>query len=319
MIRAATLALPVLSLAFGSPLLAQPTCELPIAGYLTDDAGAALAGTIDVELRFYADPAPDAPPVECRSFDEVEIDRGWMRLSVDACSDPPVGDCGIVPLTELFDGAPGLWVGVSVAGVELDPRIPVGAVPFAVRSSDSDALQGRGPEAFEAAGSIVTHALDPDAHHSSTSDGVEITPSSVTVGDTSIGSGEVDLGPDVDDELTAAIVTTLTGGGEADALHGHAAGDVTGGSCYIAHGTTACADGWTLIHAGYALESLSYDPDDDVDGDDSAAVAVAPYCVDQAAVEITTSGSPMARALVTTGDNLAVTLTGALRCAFCCR
>jgi hypothetical protein len=242
-----------------------------------------------------------------------------MRLMVDACSEPPADDCGIVPLSELFDGAPGLWVGVSIAGVELDPRIPVGAVPFAVRAADSDALQGRGPEAFEAAGSIVTHAADPDVHHSSTSDGIAITPSSVTVGDTSIGSGEVDLGPDVDDELTAAIVTTLTGGGEADALHGHAAGAALTAGCYIAHGTTTCAEGWALIHAGYAVESLSYDLDADGDGDDSATVAVAPYCVNEAAVESTIVTSPVSRSVVTVGDNLLVTLTGALRCAFCCR
>ena len=45
-------------------LAAQPLCELPVAGYLTDDAGAPLEGTLDLELRFYADAAPESAPSE---------------------------------------------------------------------------------------------------------------------------------------------------------------------------------------------------------------------------------------------------------------
>ncbi len=55
--------------------------------------------------------------------------------------------------------------------------------------------------------------------------GQPITPSSVGISgtSTSLAGGSLDLGPAVDDELTAAMVTTLTGGGSADALHSHAA------------------------------------------------------------------------------------------------
>jgi hypothetical protein len=55
--------------------------------------------------------------------------------------------------------------------------------------------------------------------------GQAITPSSVTLSGTStaLTNGTLDLGPNTDDALTAAMVTTLTGGGAADSLHSHAA------------------------------------------------------------------------------------------------
>jgi hypothetical protein len=73
--------------------------------------------------------------------------------------------------------------------------------------------------------SCVDHAGTPDAHHSDTSDGLAITPASVTLQGTAtaLTPGELDLGSAVDDVLTGAMVTTLTGGGQADSLHSHAA------------------------------------------------------------------------------------------------
>lgn len=60
--------------------------------------------------------------------------------------------------------------------------------------------------------------------------GQPITPSSVGISgtSTSLAGGSLDLGPAADDELTAAMVTTLTGGGAADALHSHAAQAASG-------------------------------------------------------------------------------------------
>jgi hypothetical protein len=42
-------------------------------------------------------------------------------------------------------------------------------------------------------------------------------------------AGKLDLGAETGDEITAAQAKTLTGGGNADALHKHAAGPVSGG------------------------------------------------------------------------------------------
>ena len=153
-------------------------------------------------------------------------------------------------LSEVLRGADGLWVAIVAGGEELGRRIPVGAVPYALEASNSATLQGLEPDAFEAAGSIVGHAADPDAHHSSTSDGTAITPVSVEVGDTRIESGTLYLGPEVADALTGEVVETLTGGGEADALHTHAGTQGSVGGCYQVWATAECADGFVRLSHG---------------------------------------------------------------------
>ena len=233
-----------------SSVIAQSLCSLPVSAHLTDAAGAPLDGALDIELQFYVEAAPEVTPSECRSFAAVPVINGWVRVDVDACSDPAPGDCGTMALSEVLRGADGLWVAIVADGEELGPRIPVGAVPYAVEASNAATLQGLEPDAFEAVGSIDGHTGDPDAHHSSTSDGIAITPASVEVGDTRIESGTVDLGPDVADTLTAEIVQTLTGGGMADVLHGHAAGHGPGVACYQVLATANCAEGFVRVSHG---------------------------------------------------------------------
>jgi hypothetical protein len=239
--------------------VAQSLCSLPVSAYLTDAAGAPLDGTLDVELEFYLDAAPDSTPSECRSFAAMPVDAGWLRVDVDACSAPDPDDCGTMPLSEILRGASGLWVAVVVDETELGPRIPVGAVPYAVEASNAALLQGLEPDAFEAAGSIDGHAAGAEVHHSSTSDGIAITPASVEIGDTRIESGSVDLGPDATDTLTAEIVQTLTSGGEADALHTHGGSHESGGACYQVIGSTDCAEGFVLVSQG-SIVALSNNP-----------------------------------------------------------
>lgn len=237
---------------------AQTVCSLPVSTYLTDADGVALDGSVDVELRFFLDPLPGAPPAECRTFADVPVADGWLRVDVDACDEPDAVDCGTMPLSEILRDASGLWVDVVVGGTVLGPRIAVGAVPYAVEASNASTLQGREPDAFEAAGTVDAHAAGPDAHHSSTSDGMAITPVSVEVGETLIESGTVDLGPDASDELTAEIVQTLTDGGDADALHTHSSGGHVGGAaCYEVWGAGDCAEGFTPVITGSAMSLWS--------------------------------------------------------------
>lgn len=305
---------PILSLGVAfvaRPVVAQPVCELPVSAYLSDAAGEALTGSVDVELRFYAEPEPDAAPVECRSFEALAIDRGWMRVNVDGCAAPEPTDCGIAPLSELFGTAPGVWVGVSVGGEELGPRIPVGAVPFAFRAGDSDALQGRAAEEFATAEDLGDHAADRDAHHSSTSHGIAITPSSVTIGDTHLEAGRVDLGPDTTDELTEEIVRTLTGGGDADALHGHVSSGHGAPGCYSAWGVSTCIDGYTVASSGVASMFVW-----------SGGAGGQPFCVDSSAIETINSGWPGSGYfgfLTLSNDIRSVDLNSAdLACVLCC-
>jgi len=188
-----------------------------------------------------------------------------------------------------------LFMGVTIGDDvdELGPRVEVGAVPFSVRAGaalyadeagecvslvgfdpaeylradadiDADTFAGRPVEDFELAGmaedlvddALALHAADPDAHHSSTSDGLNLTPASVTVGRTALTDGTLDLGDGADDALTAAMVETLTAGGNADALHTHA-GSGGGGACYTAWGRASCLDGWSMAYSGYAVSQTT--------------------------------------------------------------
>ena len=298
-----------------APALGQSLCELPVTTYLTDGDGVALDGSLDVELRFYVEPGEDTPPAECRSFSAVSVINGWMRVSVDVCSPPVAGDCGAFALTDILRDADGLWVGVEVGGEELGPRLPIGAVPFAVQAADANTLQGAGPDAFEASGAIADHAANPDAHHSSTSDGIHITPGSVTIGDTAINDGEVDFGAAADDELTAEMVQTLTGGGDADALHMHPAGHGGGGGgCYVAVGLASCGEGYSAMYTGAYVDSVTQY---------SNAVTQSHYCLADAAVDrFHPDAGHLNRDLMTTGglsgNERPILIDDRLLCAMCC-
>lgn len=297
---------------------AQPTCALPVTAYLTDADGTRLDGAVDVELRFYVDGDPLALPVECRSYSEVPVDDGWMRVTVDACGEPSGDGCGVGVVADVLEASrdSGLWVGVALGGAadELEPRIPIGAVPFALNSENAAALGGLEADAFERAGELEAHAANPDAHHAANSAGIAIEPASVDVGNTRVLDGEVDLGPDVDDTLTAAIVQTLTGGGEADSLHTHA-GSHGGGGCYTVWGETDCGEGYASMYTGIAANMLHWD------GGTSGASS-GTLCVDDAVVshyetgfayidsgEFATVGNSRER-VVLTADRLA--------CRICC-
>lgn len=69
----------------------------------------------------------------------------------------------------------------------------------------------------------VPHANDPDAHHPANAQGLDISPNSVAVGQSRLSDGIIDLGPESDDHLSAQMIRTLVAGGDAGALHQHAA------------------------------------------------------------------------------------------------
>lgn len=306
-----------------SETAAQPACELPVHAYLTDDAGAALDGSVDIEFRFYTEVGPEAVPAECRSYGPMTTDAGWLRVSVDACGDPDPGDCGTSPLVDLFaDGATNLWIGVFLDGEETGPRITMGSVPFALRAAsagDAATLDGLGPDAFESAGALSAHAGDPDAHHSSTSEGIDITPASVRVGETVVNDGRVDLGVDADDELTTVIVQTLTGGGDADALHSHASSGGSGGACLVAWGRSDCPADFTLFYAGRAVQG--YGAHRDYGSSDTLTMALGEtLCADPDGLPASETFTPTnyTQGLIEVGGTTRYQGTG-LACAVCCR
>lgn len=247
----------LLGVSLPTTVSADPLCALPVSAYLTDGDGAPVDGDTDVELRFYLEESA-AEPAECRAFRGAEVVDGWLRIIIDACAEPGPEDCGVQPLQDLIGVGPDLFIGVVVGDAfdELSPRVTIGAVPYAVTAFDAQNLGGSPPDSYEdagtAAGLIDDHTGDPDAHHPANSAGIAIEPTSVSVDDVFIDGDEVDFGPDTNDSLDAAIVRTLAGGGNADALHGHT-GHGDGGGCYTGWGANSCADGWTMAYDGIVL------------------------------------------------------------------
>lgn len=272
---------------------AQAPCAIPFQSYLVDEDGTPSDTPIDVEVTFYDGADAGAAPIDCRVFTSAAVNNGWLNLSIDACSLPEPGPsgCGVMTVTEILEAGAAEGAQVYMAlrlGDDLadaGPRTPLGAVPYAVYATNAQTavtansaatadlaaeLDGFDPDAVDAASvggvsadalstdaELAAHAADADAHHSALSVGLDITPNSVTTGSARLTDGSLDLGPDATDELTAAMVTTLTAGGNADALHTHAGSGGGGGACYTAYGTTACGDGATRMYEGIVLESTA--------------------------------------------------------------
>jgi formylglycine-generating enzyme required for sulfatase activity/subtilisin-like proprotein convertase family protein len=102
--------------------------------FVTESDGSPSTGTVDVELRYFR--AGVVAPSECRTFDSVPLDRGWARITVDACA-LPADDafCGTTTINALLTasaaaGTP-LSVGAWVDDEEITPRFSLGAAPFA--------------------------------------------------------------------------------------------------------------------------------------------------------------------------------------------
>ena len=129
---------------------------------------------------------------------------------------------------------------------------------------------------------FAAHSGDPNAHHPADSAGLDIVPKSIAIagGDTQINAGSIDLGPGANDELTASMVTTLTGGGEADALHTHA-GLGAGGVCYTAMGADSCGEDFVLVSKGrLAFGALNMI----VANNGVPGAPVTPFCLDEASL-----------------------------------
>ena len=154
----------------------------------------------------------------------------------------------------------------------------------------------------------IDHMGDPDIHHSSTSDGLAITPASLTIqgSSTVLTDGEIDLGPNTDDALTGAMVETLTGGGDAEALHTHAGSG--GGVCYTAWRTTSCGTGFTAAYTGFgaATSPVTY-------GTGGGSL----YCFSGSA-SFASHNSYAMNFTVGSGRYWSVG-TGGLNCAVCCK
>jgi hypothetical protein len=155
--------------------------------------------------------------------------------------------------------------------------------------------------------SCIDHMGEPEIHHSSTSDGLAITPASLTIqgSSTVLTDGEIDLGPNTDDALTGAMVETLTGGGDAEALHTHAGAG--GGVCYTAWRTASCGSGFTAAYTGFTAAA----------GAINSSVSSSLYCFSGSQ---TTSYNTSYQMRFTVGHYGYWTApSGGVSCAVCCK
>ena len=212
--------------------------------------------------------------------------HGGVRVNtgLDTDGDGALGASEVTSISAVCHGAPGpkgdpgsQGVGVLSAEVNATGALVVTLSDGTIYESDSligpKGADGQLAQAGCAEGEILqydgstwqctAHANNPDAHHSAISQGLAIAPASVTIEGTStaLTEGKLDLGAGANDEVTAAMLETLTGGGNADALHTHASSGGTGGSgggggsCYTALGTDVCGAGYAAMYSGVLLTS----------------------------------------------------------------
>jgi hypothetical protein len=131
-----------LVLAVGAGDAGAVPASFSLTGRLAKD-GAPVDGAITLGLELY-DVAQDGSPLWSESHATV-ADRGVIAVAMG----------GDVPLDPGDFGGGDLWLGVTVDGTALSPRLAIRSVPYALRAGvcdSADSLGGLGPEDFAAAG-----------------------------------------------------------------------------------------------------------------------------------------------------------------------
>jgi len=165
----------------GLALAVPPT--LSHSGRLLDPAGQPVNGEGPAQFTLY-DAADSSGEVLWSETDDVVFADGYFSTVLG--DDIPFADT-------VFDGST-RWLGITLDGVELSPRTPIHAVPYAVRSADSDALDGLTRTEVES--SLGSVADDLDALSTATLDASRLTEGTVAFDrlPTGTGASEVAVG-----------------------------------------------------------------------------------------------------------------------------
>jgi hypothetical protein len=268
--------------ALTSPATSAVPEQLHYQGVLQNSAGepihcpdlaACPDGLPDLTFRLY-DQAEDGAAIWEETHEGVSVHHGHFQVVLGATS--PVG-------VELLQGSTYLGVEVETAG-EMSPRQAVVSTPYALRAQAADNLGGLPASDYVTTAVLPEVCVTPEDLPGLLAElepgelpgdgdtlatlsclpgavalwngafwdcGHDLTPDSLTIAgtDTQLKDGSLDLGPGLNDELDAAMVNTLTGGGDADALHTHA-GLGGGGVCYTVWGENTCAEGFVTAYKG---------------------------------------------------------------------
>ena len=162
--------LPVLAALSLAPVaaVAQAPCQMPIQSFLTAVDGTPRDTPIDIEITFFDGPGGDAAAIDCRTFTDVEVDDGWVNLSLDSCSlpEPDGSGCGIMTIAEILDAGRAIgsevWVAFRLEDDVFDagPRTRIGAVPYAVHAANAT-LAATATNALSADVAATVEGFDP--------------------------------------------------------------------------------------------------------------------------------------------------------------
>ena len=115
----------MLSLLAGLSLALAADVSIPLHAHVTDATGGAIDTTVTVQVRLF--PSASAPTaVYTESFTGIDVPVGNLSVMLGAAGGLDSG---------LF--ADPLWAEITVAGSTLEPRMPLGAVPYAARAMES--------------------------------------------------------------------------------------------------------------------------------------------------------------------------------------
>lgn len=255
----------------GSSATALPN-QLALQGVFKNQAGDPIpSGQYDVRFSIHTESSASDTSEELWNVQllQLEVGNGVITHTLGSVSPLPGG---------VFAQHAELWLELKIASEPPLPRVPFRSVAWALHAGSADALVCSGcvgelqlaqsvkdqlgalQTAVEGidetvADDLAAHAANADAHHSSTSDGLAITPLAVFIKDTDIKLDSAGLTLAVGDagELTADKLAKLVGGSDvlADDLHTHVSdSSAAGGGCYTAMGTSSCGSGYTSMYAG---------------------------------------------------------------------
>ncbi len=123
---------------------------LAFQGYLTDDLGTPVDGTVGLDVGIYTD-SGGGTAVWMESHAAVGVGQGVFSIELGSINPIPAS---------IFSGAT-LYLGISVDGApELTPRTPLQSSPYAFRAFDADNLGGVGADGYvERAGDDMSGPL----------------------------------------------------------------------------------------------------------------------------------------------------------------
>lgn len=185
---------------------AEPPGLLNYQGVLRNSSDAPVQGTFDMVFTFYSGALAGSEILIDRHLaangQAVTVTGGLFNVGLGGGTLADGSGAGVyASLTDVFRDFAEVWLSITVGGETLSPRVRIVSSAYAL---NSNLLDGQDSSYFINTSSAKQEKLGQ-----------------------LVAKGGIDFGTGAADDLTAADVTALTGGGSADALHSHLATNAT--------------------------------------------------------------------------------------------